>query len=85
MGSIFVAGLLVLRPVADRLRGFGAAGVGLRGIRAASCDLESPPLFGEGTLTVATDSSVFKGDSPPKAGHQVSGFGKYKKLPTVLT
>ena len=48
------------------------------------CDLENPPLFEEGTLTLATDSSVFEGDSSPKAGHQVSGFGKDKKLPAVL-
>ena len=62
MGRIFVVGLLVVvLSLAGCCGGGGSAQQeqGSGGSGQASCDLENPPLFEEGTLTVATDSPAF--------------------------
>ena len=59
MRRIFVVGLLVVLSLAGCGGGSAQQEQGSGGSGQASCDLENPPLFEEGTLTVATDSPAF--------------------------
>jgi polar amino acid transport system substrate-binding protein len=59
MGRIFVVGLLVVILSLAGCGGSAQQEQGYGGSGQASCDLENPPLFEEGTLTVATDSPAF--------------------------
>jgi polar amino acid transport system substrate-binding protein len=59
MERIFVAGLLIVVLSLAGCGGLAQQEQGSEGSGQASCDLENPPLFEEGTLTVATDSPAF--------------------------
>ena len=59
MERIFVAGLLIVVLSRAGCGGSAQQEQGSEGSGQASCDLENPPLFEEGTLTVATDSPAF--------------------------
>jgi polar amino acid transport system substrate-binding protein len=59
MGRIFVVGLLVVVLSLAGCGGSAQQEQGSGGSGQASCDLGNPPLFEEGTLTVATDSPAF--------------------------
>ena len=59
MGRNFVVGLLIACLSLAGCGGSAQQEQGSGESEQASCDLENPPLFEEGTLTVATDSPAF--------------------------
>ena len=67
-----LAGLLAASLILAGCGGAGSQGSSSGG--QASCDLENPPLFEDGTLTVATDKPAyppwFKGDPQSYGGYE---------------
>ena len=67
-----LAGLLTANLLLAACGGAGGGGSSSQG--QASCDLEDPPLFQDGTLTVATDKPAyppwFKGDPQAYGGYE---------------
>jgi len=83
-----LAGLLSCVLILAGCAGGGSGGSGQGNSGGESCSLENPPLFEEGTLTVATDRPAyppwFKGDPEDYSGYEgdvASEIGRRMDLP----